>query len=148
MHYQFNYSVFDLNVSDLDRAGAWMQDFQWKDALEIVEPFHYMTLPNDHTGGNNLGLNATQQVAQNDAALDIVLRTLVKSKIWSQSIVFVIEDDAQSGLDHVDATRTTGPFADRVLQSTASISRPCQILCAASCEAANTENFGPQDEQR
>jgi hypothetical protein len=108
LHIQFNYSVFNLNVSDLDRAAAWMQDFEWKDALGIVEPFHYLTLPNDHTGGNDLGLNATQQVAENDAALDIVLRTLVKSKIWPQSIVFVIEDDAQSGLDHVDATRTTG----------------------------------------
>ncbi len=108
LHIQFNYSFFDLNVSDLDRAAAWMQDFQWKDALGLVESFHYMTLPNDHTGGNSLGLNATQQVAENDAALDIVLRTLVKSRIWSQSIVFVIEDDAQSGLDHVDATRTTG----------------------------------------
>jgi hypothetical protein len=108
LHLQFNYPFFDLNVSDLDRAAAWMQDLQWKDALGIVEPFHYLILPNDHTGGNNLGLNASQQVAENDAALDIVLRTLVKSRIWSQSIVFVIEDDAQSGLDHVDATRTTG----------------------------------------
>ncbi len=108
MHLQFNYAFFDLNVSDLDRAAAWMQDFQQKDALGTVEAFHYMTLPNDHTGGNTLGLDANQQVAENDAALDIVLRTLVKSKIWQQSMVFVIEDDAQSGLDHVDATRTTG----------------------------------------
>ena len=108
LHYQFNYSVFDLNVSDLDRAAAWIQDFQFKDALGLVEPFHYITLPNDHTGGNTLGLTPVQQVAENDAALDIILRTLVKSRIWSQSIVFVIEDDAQSGLDHVDGTRTTG----------------------------------------
>jgi len=45
LHYQFNYSVVDLNVSDLDRAAAWIQDFQLKDAFGIVEPFHYMTCP-------------------------------------------------------------------------------------------------------
>ncbi|MBV8732131.1 MAG: hypothetical protein JO336_20175, partial [Acidobacteriia bacterium] len=108
LHYQFNYSAFNLNVSDLDRVAAWMPDFQLKDGLGLVEQFQYLTLPNDHTGANSLGLSPSQQVAENDAALDVFLRTLVKSKVWPQSIVFVIEDDAQSGLDHVDATRTTG----------------------------------------
>ncbi|HLI84072.1 MAG TPA: alkaline phosphatase family protein [Bryobacteraceae bacterium] len=115
LHLQLNYAPFDLNVSDLTRVAAWMTDFQVKDALGLVEPFQYMILPNDHTGGSMW--TPVQYVAQNDAALDIILRTLAKSKAWAHSLVLVIEDDAQSGLDHVDGTRTTafavGPYVKR-----------------------------------
>jgi hypothetical protein len=115
LHLQLNYAPFDLNISDLTRVSAWMKDFQTKDALGLVEPFQYLILPNDHTGGNNW--TPIQMVAQNDAALDIILRTLAQSKSWAHSLVLVVEDDAQDGLDHVDATRTTafavGPYVPR-----------------------------------
>jgi YVTN family beta-propeller protein len=111
-HYEFDYPVFNLNISDLDRVASWIADFQAKDAAGTVEAFHYLILPNDHTAGNNPNTRTpAQYVAQNDAAFDLIMRTLAQSKIWSQSLVMAIEDDAQDGPDHVDATRTTAYVA-------------------------------------
>ena len=50
-HWQFNYATFNLNISDLDRIAAWMQDFKVRDLLGQVPPFSYLILPNDHTAG-------------------------------------------------------------------------------------------------
>src|SRR5207302_3558651 len=58
-----------------------------------------------------------QFVAQNDAALGIIISTISRSPIWKDSLILVVEDDAQNGPDHVDATRTiafaAGPYVKR-----------------------------------
>jgi hypothetical protein len=106
-HWQFGYPTFNLNISDLTRISAWLPDFQSRIAQGRVDAFNYLILPNDHTAGSGAPITPSQYVAQNDAALDIFLRALSQSAIWQQSLVLVVEDDAQDGLDHVDATRTT-----------------------------------------
>jgi len=68
-----------------------------------------MALPNDHTGGTRPGLPTPQaMVADNDLALGQIIEALSKSKFWGNTVVFVTEDDSQSGWDHVSAYRTVG----------------------------------------
>ncbi len=118
-HYSFNYPTWDLRASDLERARAWQVDFDRQLQTGRVPQMQYIWLPNDHTDGNGKQIleSPFQFVAQNDAALGFVVSTISHSAIWKDSLVLVVEDDAQNGPDHVDATRTiafaAGPFVKR-----------------------------------
>ncbi len=117
-HYPFSFRSWDLKTSDLDRVREWKKDFETQLKLGHVAQLHYIWLPNDHTdGANKKILDAFQFMAQNDTALGRVIETIARSSIWKQSLIFVEEDDAQNGPDHVDATRTiafaAGPYVKR-----------------------------------
>ncbi|HKG15405.1 MAG TPA: alkaline phosphatase family protein, partial [Pyrinomonadaceae bacterium] len=80
--------------------------------------FNYLWLPNDHTNGADTKIRTPQQfVAQNDAALGLIVETISRSPAWRDSLILVEEDDAQNGPDHVDATRivalAAGPYVKR-----------------------------------
>jgi YVTN family beta-propeller protein len=107
--YPSNYRSWDLSYSDLDRVRAWKTDFEKQVQLGKVAALHYIWLPNDHTGGTDKKyLKPDELIAQNDAALGLIVETIARSPIWRESLVLVTEDDAQNGPDHVDATRTVG----------------------------------------
>ncbi|HEY6121531.1 MAG TPA: hypothetical protein VIV66_16340 [Pyrinomonadaceae bacterium] len=117
-HYPFNYRSWDLKYSDLQRVLDWQRDFETQLKKGRVANFHYIWLPNDHTdGARTTILDAFQFVAQNDAALGRLIEIISHSPVWKNSLILVVEDDAQNGPDHVDATRTTafaiGPFVKR-----------------------------------
>jgi hypothetical protein len=117
-HYSLNYYTWDLWYSDLRRFEAWKADFEQQLKSGKVVPFEYIWLPNDHTGGTSSSYqNPYQLVAQNDAALGLIVQTIAGSPIWKNSLILVEEDDAQNGPDHVDATRTealaAGPYVKR-----------------------------------
>ena len=117
-HYPFNYHYYDLKYSDLQRFLDWKKDFDKQLQSKKVAAFHYIWLPNDHTAGTNPNfLNPYQLLAQNDAALGKIVETIAKSPIWKNSLILIVEDDAQNGPDHVDATRTValavGPYVKR-----------------------------------
>jgi hypothetical protein len=117
-HYALAYPPYNLAISDLERVAIWKRDFERQLASGRVAPLQYIWLPNDHTAGANPGFLAPRQfVAQNDAALGELVNTLAQSPIWKNTLVLVIEDDAQNGPDHVDATRTValaaGPMVKR-----------------------------------
>ena len=117
-HYPFNFPTWDLKESDLDRVRAWKIDFEKQLKSGSVPQLEYIWLPNDHTdGASKKILDAFQFVAQNDAALGYLVETISHSPIWRDSLVLVVEDDAQNGPDHVDATRTiafaAGPYVKR-----------------------------------
>ncbi|HEV2472134.1 MAG TPA: bifunctional YncE family protein/alkaline phosphatase family protein, partial [Chthonomonadales bacterium] len=117
-HYSLSYASWNLHYSDLDRAAAWKADFEDQLLRGQVARLQYLWLPNDHTGGSNKAyLPPDQLVAQNDAALARIVQTISASTIWKQSLILVVEDDAQDGPDHVDATRTValaaGPYVKR-----------------------------------
>ena len=117
-HYPIDYPSWDLNISDLDRVRVWRADFENQVNHHSVAQFQYIWLPNDHTAGTDPHSSPPDEfVAQNDAALGIIINTISHSPIWKESLILVTEDDAQNGPDHVDATRTValavGPWVKR-----------------------------------
>ncbi len=117
-HYPFNYRSWDLKYSDLQRVLDWKRDFEEQLKQGNVAPFHYIWLPNDHTdSATSTILNPFQFVAQNDAALGRLVEIISHSPVWKNSLILILEDDAQNGPDHVDATRTValavGPYVKR-----------------------------------
>jgi hypothetical protein len=95
-------------------------------------------LPNDHTSGTSVGKpTPTAYVADNDLALGRVVEAITRSKFWPQTALFVVEDDAQNGPDHVDAHRTIAyvisPYVkrgsvDSTMYSTASMLRTMELI--------------------
>jgi len=89
---------FDTSVPDLYRYEIWKRDFE-KNGPANLNMFWFSS---DHTGGPP---NAAAQVADNDLAVGKVVDTISHSRYWKDSAIFVVEDDSQAGLDHVDGHR-------------------------------------------
>jgi YVTN family beta-propeller protein len=116
--YSFSFRSWDLKASDLDRVRDWKKDFDGQLKLGQVAQLQYIWLPNDHTdGARKTILDSFQFMAQNDAALGRIIEIISHSPVWKNSLILVVEDDAQNGPDHVDATRTlafaAGPYVKR-----------------------------------
>lgn len=91
----------------LGRIDVFNTEFQAQLKAGTVPHFNVFSLPNDHTGGaaSTSILSPNAMVADNDLALGQLVQIISNSSIWPQSAIFVIEDDAQAGSDHVDAHR-------------------------------------------
>jgi hypothetical protein len=101
------YRGWDLEYSDLERVTRFPSELQRFEREGEMPRFQVGRLPNDHTMGTRPGaLTSRPYVAQNDAALGILIEGISRSRFWKDTAVFTIEDDAQNGLDHVDAHRT------------------------------------------
>jgi Phosphoesterase family len=102
------YPGFDLSIKDSDKERIWEKDFDSLLALEILPHFNSIRLGNDHTSGMRRGAySILSSIADNDLAVGQFVEHLSNSSIWNQSAVFILEDDAQGGSDHVDAHRST-----------------------------------------
>ncbi len=90
------------------RFSEWNREFQQQLATNTVPAFSMVRFMNDHTVGLTPGAASPRaQVADNDYAVGQLVETISKSNIWPHTAIFVIEDDAQDGPDHVDAHRST-----------------------------------------
>ncbi|MFF4835067.1 alkaline phosphatase family protein [Streptomyces sp. NPDC001315] len=89
---------FDTSVPDIYRAEIWKRDFEKNGPANL----NMFWLSSDHTGGP---ANAAAQVADNDLATGKIVDEISHSKYWKDSAIFVVEDDSQAGLDHVDGHR-------------------------------------------
>jgi Phosphoesterase family len=100
------YPAWDLAVPDQRRADAWLAElagYVRRGEMPALEVLH---LPNDHTSGANPGMPTPRAyMADNDLALGRIVEGLSHSPFWRDSVVFVVEDDAQNGADHVDSHR-------------------------------------------
>jgi len=98
----------NLSIPDQLRADVFIHDLTNADAAGLAWPaFTMMHLPNNHTSGLYVGWpTPSAEVADNDLALGRMLEALTRSRFWSNSVVFVIEDDPLSGYDHVDGHRS------------------------------------------
>ncbi|MEV0400109.1 alkaline phosphatase family protein [Actinoallomurus sp. NPDC050550] len=92
------FPLFDTSVPDIYKYEIWKRDFQ-KNGPANLNMFWFS---NDHTGGPPTG---PAQVADNDLATGKVIDTISHSKYWKDSAIFVVEDDSQAGVDHVDGHR-------------------------------------------
>ena len=100
-----NYPQFDLGIPDQYRFDVWYQDFQKDVKNGSVPQLEFMWISSDHTGGPPA---AQAMQADNDLALGRFVDAISHSSIWSSSAIFVEEDDAQDGVDHVDGHRSPG----------------------------------------
>ncbi|WP_329537265.1 phosphoesterase (plasmid) [Streptomyces sp. NBC_01450] len=92
------FPLFDTSVPDIYKEQIWKQDFEKNGPANL----NMFWLSNDHTGGP---ANAAAQVADNDLAVGRMVDEISHSKYWKDSAIFVVEDDSQAGLDHVDGHR-------------------------------------------
>jgi hypothetical protein len=98
---------FNLKIKDQVRADAWEHDFDSLITISAVPQFNTLRISADHTSGQKKGEYAPiAAVADNDLAVGRIVEHLSESPIWKESVVFILEDDAQSGPDHVDAHRS------------------------------------------
>jgi YVTN family beta-propeller protein len=100
-----NYPQFDLGIPDQYRFDVWYQDFQNDLKRGSVPQLEFMWISSDHTGGPP---SAQAMQADNDLALGRFVDAISHSSIWDSSAIFVEEDDAQDGIDHVDGHRSPG----------------------------------------
>jgi DNA-binding beta-propeller fold protein YncE len=98
-----NYPWFDMWIPDMKRYEEWNKEFQQYVTNNNLPTFQFIDLPRDHTAG---GATAKELVADNDMALGKIVDTVSHSKYWKDTAIFVVEDDAQGGVDHVDGHRT------------------------------------------
>jgi len=102
------YPNYNLSIKDSLRFEIWKTDFDSLLAIQKVPRLNLVRLGNDHTAGARIGMPTTSaMVADNDLAVGMFVEHLSKSSIWEESVVFILEDDAQNGADHVDAHRST-----------------------------------------
>ncbi|MEO9038283.1 MAG: beta-propeller fold lactonase family protein [Gemmatimonadaceae bacterium] len=102
------YPGFDLAIQDQHRADIWIDELKTFSAKDSMPALEIVRLPNDHTSGLTAGSYAPLSAfADNDLALGRMIEALSKSPFWKNTVVFVLEDDAQNGADHVDAHRST-----------------------------------------
>jgi DNA-binding beta-propeller fold protein YncE len=114
-----SYAGWDLDITDGKRVDNWLAEFRAYEQNGNLPQLSIIRLPNDHTNGTKAGAPTPRaMVADNDLALGRLVEAISSSAVyWKDSAVFVLEDDAQSGPDHVDSHRSVllvaSPFARR-----------------------------------
>ena len=137
-HYCPYYTSWDQKVKDTIRFHQWKRDFDSLLAINKVPQLNTLRFINDHTQGLKLkACTPAAQVADNDLAVGLFVEYLSKSRIWNESVVFIVEDDAQDGPDHVDAHRSKvyaagglvkRKFIDHTVYSTSSVLRTIELI--------------------
>ncbi len=100
-----NFPQFDLNIPDQFRVDLWEQDFNNDVKAGTVPALSLLWIMDDHTGGPPVPI---AEEADNDLAVGRIIDSISHSNIWSSSAIFIEEDDAQNGVDHVDGHRSPG----------------------------------------
>jgi phospholipase C len=101
------YRGFDIDYPDVDRAKVFLEDLKQFETSGAMPRFMFVRLGNDHTDGTVAGKIAPLSMfADNDYALGMIVEAVSKSRFWPKTAIFVIEDDAQNGPDHVDSHRS------------------------------------------
>jgi hypothetical protein len=129
---------FNGSIRDTTRCGLWRREFDSLLAINQVPQFVTVKFPNDHTEGTAVGRPTPfAHVADNDLAVGMFIEHLSQTPLWKESVVFVLEDDAQAGPDHVDAHRSTAyiaggfvkrGFVDHTMYSTSSVLRTIELI--------------------
>jgi YVTN family beta-propeller protein len=139
-HYDQRFRTYDLRFHEADRIEEWQEEFNDFVTHNNLPRFEILRLPNDHTSGLRAGFPSPQNyVSENDYAVGQVVDIVSHSSYWASTAIFVTEDDAQNGPDHVDAHRTTSlaispytsrpqPRVDHTLYDTAAMVRTIELI--------------------
>ena len=134
----WKYRGFDLDYPDVERAKTFLGDLAEFEKTGTMPRLIFLRLGNDHTSGTAAGKIAPlSAAADNDYALGMIIEGLSKSRFWTSTAVFILEDDAQNGPDHVDSHRSpafiVSPWVkrhtvDSTMYNTTSMLRTMELL--------------------
>ncbi len=132
------YPPYNLRVPDNRRVDVWLEEFREFEKNGQLPRLSIIRLGNDHTAGTRPGYPTPRaMIAENDLALGRVVEAISKSRYWKESAVFVLEDDAQNGPDHVDSHRSVAlvisPYVrrgavDSTLYTTSGMLRTIELI--------------------
>ena len=132
------FTGFDMKVQDTTRFYQWRKEFDSLLSVNAVPRFNSVRFGADHTEGLRKGRPTPYaHVADNDLAVGMFVEYLSKSPIWKETAIFILEDDAQNGADHVDAHRSPAyvaggfvkrGFVDHTMYSTSSMLRTIELI--------------------
>lgn len=133
-----SYPPYDLGIADGERVDVWLKEFREFEQRGGLPRLNIIRLGNDHTYGTTPGRPTPRaMVAENDAAVGRLVEAISSSRYWNESAIFIVEDDAQNGPDHVDSHRSVGlvisPFVrrqavDSTLYTTSSVLRTMELI--------------------
>ncbi len=133
-----NFAPYDLTIPDNKRVDVWLEEFRKFEQSGDLPRLNIIRLGNDHTAGTRAGYPTPRaMVAENDVALGRVVEAISNSRFWKESAIFVLEDDAQAGPDHVDTHRSVAlvasPFikrasVDSTLYTTSAMLRTIELI--------------------
>jgi DNA-binding beta-propeller fold protein YncE len=137
-HFDPWYRSFDTSYPDAKRADRYIAELKRFESEGEMPRLQIIRLPNDHTSGATAGTRTpTAHVADNDLALGRIVEAVSNSKFWPQTAIFILEDDAQNGPDHIDAHRSIAyvisPYSKRgsvisTMYSTTSMLRTIELI--------------------
>jgi len=132
------FTSWDESVRDTSRFYQWKREFDSLYAAGSVPSLNTLRFINDHTEGTKIGKPTPfAHVADNDYAVGLFIEYLSKHPIWEKSAIFILEDDAQNGADHIDAHRSTAyvaggfvkrGYVDHTMYSTSSMLRTMELI--------------------
>ena len=148
-HYDPLFPDFQTDYPDQLRADEFLREFaefvKARGSAQELPQFTLLYLPDDHTGGTRPGKPTPQaSVADNDLAIGRVVDAISHSPYWDDTAIFVLEDDAQDGADHVDAHRSIAfviskyaprkpqPFVEHNFYTTVSVIHTMESLLGLS----------------
>jgi YVTN family beta-propeller protein len=137
-HFDPHFRSFDMNYPDVKRAERFISELRRFEQEGDMPRLQIVRLPNDHGSGTSPGKpTPTAHMAENDLAFGMLVEAVSRSKFWPETAIFVVEDDAQNGPDHIDAHRTIAfvisPYVrrgsvDSSLYSTSSMLRTMELI--------------------
>ena len=137
-HVHPTFPTFDLSIPDNHRVDIWLEEFRQFEKDGQLPSLSIIRLGDDHTNGTQPGAPTPRaMIAENDLALGRVVDAISHSVYWRNSAIFVLEDDAQNGPDHVDAHRSVALVAspyikrgsvDRTLYTTSGVLRTIELI--------------------
>lgn len=137
-HMATGFAGYSLAIPDTTRFSQWRKDFDSLIAVGALPRFNSVRFGNDHTEGMRAGRPTPfAHVADNDLAVGMFVEHISKSPIWKECAIFMVEDDAQNGPDHVDAHRSTlyviSPYlkrkhVDHTMYSTTGVLRTIELI--------------------
>jgi DNA-binding beta-propeller fold protein YncE len=137
-HTNMNYRGFDLDYPDVEREKVFAEDLRQWEATGKMPDFMMVRLGNDHTSGVAAGkISPLAAAADNDLAVGRLVEAVSKSKFWATTAIFILEDDAQNGPDHVDSHRSPAyvisPYTrargvDSTMYNTTSMLRTMELI--------------------
>jgi YVTN family beta-propeller protein len=155
-HFSPTFPPYNLEISDNTRIDRWLEEFREFEKNGNLPKFQIVRIGNNHTQGTRPGaLTPRAHVAENDLALGRLVEAVSHSKYWATTAIFVLEDDAQNGPDHVDAHRSiafvASPYAkrgavDSTMYTTSGMLRTMELILGippmSQYDAAATPMFG------